>query len=258
MKTFKFTLNIAFAISFWIWCFYQSVLYKNYSDTILLIPYVIVIQFTFKKITLKKKITFDRSQQTGLAIPEFTKIETSDSLTSTDDLKDYFSYAKDIALTNVNIPINNFIGYGTPNPKPFIPDTIPFITEHVQADSENISCSVKSVPAKGIIDALDGSNNAHLQSTKVNAKQKSSFNEQNLISYVNNSFQLSSNTSKSSIVLSVKKHAEIYEIDSEEEVTPLKGKDLTRIQGNLNLLKKFFLNGINSNAKGELNIKIFE
>ncbi|GIX88270.1 hypothetical protein CEXT_750141 [Caerostris extrusa] len=116
--------------------------------------------------------------------------------------------------------MDNLIGYGLQNPNPFIPDTFPFINEHFQVDSENISCSDKSVAAKGIIDALDGSNNAHLQSIKVNAKQKSPFSEQNMISYDNNGFQLSSNTSKSSVVVSVKKRAEIYEIDSEEEVTP--------------------------------------
>ncbi|GIY48304.1 hypothetical protein CDAR_37311 [Caerostris darwini] len=183
MKTFKFALNAAFAISFWIWCLYQSVLYRNYSDTILLIPCVIVIQCAFKKSTSKKKTTFDRSQQTGLATAEFLKTETADSLTSTDDMKDYFSDTKYIALPIINNPMDNSIGYGIQNSKPFNPDMIPFITEHFQetsrfhhnasfvVDSKNISCSDKSVAVKGIIiDGQDGSNNAHLQSDKVNAE----------------------------------------------------------------------------------------
>ncbi|GIX88823.1 hypothetical protein CEXT_172871 [Caerostris extrusa] len=43
--------------------------------------------------------------------------------------------------------------------------------------------------------------------------------EQNSICYVNNGFQLSSKPI-SSIALSVEKHAEIYSVDSKEDVTP--------------------------------------
>ncbi|GIY40593.1 hypothetical protein CEXT_732081 [Caerostris extrusa] len=79
--------------------------------------------------------------------------------------------------------MDNLIGYGIQSPNPFIPDTIPFITEHFQEpssfhpntsyvdDSENSSCSVKGVAAEGIIDAQDGSNSAHLQLAEVNVKK---------------------------------------------------------------------------------------
>ncbi|GIY77743.1 hypothetical protein CEXT_605821 [Caerostris extrusa] len=117
--------------------------------------------------------------------------------------------------------MEDLIEYGIQNPNPFKPDMIPFITEHFQetssfhpntsymADSENSFYSDKSVAAKEIIDAQVGSNNAHLQSDKVNAEQNSPFTEQNGISYVNNGFLLSSNTSKSSTVISVK-NKQIY------------------------------------------------
>ncbi|GIX96461.1 hypothetical protein CDAR_271961 [Caerostris darwini] len=110
------------------------------------------------------------------------KIETSESLTSTDDLKDYFSDTKDIVIINVNKTMDNLKEYGSENHDPFTSYTFPFTIEHFQklstfrpnssyvADSENISCSDKSVAAKVIIDTQDCSNDVLLQSAKVDAK----------------------------------------------------------------------------------------
>ncbi|GIX79191.1 hypothetical protein CDAR_314471 [Caerostris darwini] len=148
MKTFKFALNTALAVSFWIWCLYQSFLYKNYSDTILLLPYVVVIQFAFKKLTPKKKITFEISQQTDFDIAEFSKIETWDKFTSTDDLKDYFLPNKDIVLTNVNEPMDSS-ECGLQNTIAFIPEqnSISYVNNGLQLSSEptfSIALSAKT------------------------------------------------------------------------------------------------------------------
>ncbi|GIX92609.1 hypothetical protein CEXT_128231 [Caerostris extrusa] len=166
MKSLKFALNTAFAVSFWIWCLYQSILHKNYSDIIVLIPYVVVIQFVFKKLTFEKKITFKRSQQTESDTVECTKMETSDKFTSTDNLKNFLPTkdANQLVLTNVNEPMENLNEYGLQNTNPFIP-----------------------VP--------------------------------NWISYLNNDLQLST---KASIALTVTKHEEFYNADSEEGDTPRK------------------------------------
>ncbi|GIY34998.1 low-density lipoprotein receptor-related protein 4 [Caerostris darwini] len=148
IKTFNFALNTALAVSFWIWCLYQSVLYKNYIDTILLIPYVVVIQFAFKKLTPKKKITFERSQQIDFDTPEFSKIETSDKFTSTDDLKDYFLPTKDIVLTHVNEPMYNLNEYDLQNTISYIPEknSISYVNNGLQLTSKptpSIALSVK-------------------------------------------------------------------------------------------------------------------
>ncbi|GIY89091.1 hypothetical protein CEXT_509051 [Caerostris extrusa] len=155
MKTFKFVLCTALAVAFWIWCLYQSFLYKNYSDTTLLLPYV-VIQFAFKKRTLKKKITFEISQQTDFDTVEFSKIETCDKFTSTDDLKDYFLPNKDIVLTNVNEPMDNS-EYGLQSNIAFNPvqNSISYVNNGLQLSSEPTSSIALSVKTHTEIYSVD-------------------------------------------------------------------------------------------------------